>query len=267
MVEQLDNAVQSDKAKQPNDFLGRLFKFLSFNAPYWNFCITFGLAMSSSIILIYLLNYLHISTISLDFTSIVLIFALSAILSTFVLMFYGGFTDEKLNQDEMRHTFAASLLIGFIILALGTLINVNLKDNTIVAAYIQMVGVIVGFYFGHKSAIQSHEANSTETNSKGVNSSEANSKGAKSSEAKSSEANSKGTTSIVTSSDGTTSTGMMTARSTNEGTYKFGYPNPRKMNPEIPILGFKTTRYQITAYPTTEYPTTECPTAECPTTE
>ena len=134
------------------NIIEKILDYLKQNSPFWNFCVTFGLAIVSTMILLYFLIYFHVSTISLDFTSIIFIFALAAILSTFVLMFYGGFTDEKLNQDEMRHTFAASLLIGFIILTLGTLINSNLQDNTIVSAYIQMVGVVVGFYFGHKSA-------------------------------------------------------------------------------------------------------------------
>lgn len=276
MVEQSNNTAQSNKATQSNnaaqsnDFIGRFFNILSLNTPFWNFCFTFGLAMMFSIILIYFLNYFHISTISLDFTSIVYIFALAAILSTFVLMFYGGFADEKFNQDEMRHTFAASLLMGFIILALGTLINVNLKDNTLVAAYIQMVGVVVGFYFGHKTAVQAQVDSSKISSSGGIsskpNSSEDDSSKPNSSVTNSSYANSKGTISTGTSSDETISKGVIAARSTTLGTYNIGYPNSRNGNPEIPNVGFKTTRYLITAYPTTEYPTTEYPTPEYSTT-
>lgn len=234
----------SSKTESSDDSREKILGIFRLEAPFGSFCVTFGLSMVSSVVILFFFHYFQITTEPLDFSSIVYIFAISAVLSTFVLMFYGGFADkEELNQDEMRHIFAASLLIGFIILTLGAIINVNLKDNTIVAAYIQMVGVIVGFYFGHKSAIQSQvKSTRTPTAKKGVID-----KGVKGNGTIGKQVTGKAVT-------GKAVIGKAATRKAVTGKTVFGDLISGNTASEIPTVKYQTTGYPVSKYQTTEYP-------------
>jgi len=74
-----------------------------------------------------------------------------------VLLVFGGLlalgymTNKDLNRGEMRRTIAGTLVVGFTILVFLSLFY-EFKNAEIVTAYIQIVGVVIGFYFGTRSA-------------------------------------------------------------------------------------------------------------------
>jgi hypothetical protein len=86
----------------------------------------------------------------------VYIIALVTILIIFVfggLMYAGYKADADLNKGEMRRAIAGTFSVGFIILMLLS-INYSFDENKeIVTTYIQLVGVVIGFYFGTRTAL------------------------------------------------------------------------------------------------------------------
>ncbi len=79
-----------------------------------------------------------------------------------VLLVFGGLValgymkNKDLNRGEMRRTIAGTLLVGFTILVFLSLVY-DFKNVEIVTAYIQIVGVVIGFYFGTRSALGNKE--------------------------------------------------------------------------------------------------------------
>jgi hypothetical protein len=65
--------------------------------------------------------------------------------------------DGKLDQGEMRRAIAGTFVVGFTIL-MFILSAYDIRNKDIINAYVQMVGVIVGFYFGAKTAMARTEA-------------------------------------------------------------------------------------------------------------
>ncbi|HPJ30568.1 MAG TPA: hypothetical protein PLZ42_04180 [Methanothrix sp.] len=70
------------------------------------------------------------------------------------LIFLGCLADQTLSKGELRRAVAGSLVLAFTILALFSIVmgeEVGI-GREIVIAYIQLVGIAVGFYFGAKTA-------------------------------------------------------------------------------------------------------------------
>lgn len=78
------------------------------------------------------------------------------------LMYAGYKADADLNKGEMRRAIAGTFSVGFIILMLLSL-NYSFDQNKeIVTTYIQLVGVVIGFYFGTRTALSASKS-TTET--------------------------------------------------------------------------------------------------------
>jgi len=79
--------------------------------------------------------------------------AIIIIAVVFLLLIYMGCAvDGSLDQGEMRRAIAGTFVLGFTILIFFLALH-PIKNNELVTAYLQMVGVIIGFYFGAKTAL------------------------------------------------------------------------------------------------------------------
>lgn len=69
-----------------------------------------------------------------------------------LLIVLGYYTKEKgsFDRGEMRRAIAGTFVVGFTVLMVLCLIF-NIQRNEVVIAYIELVGIIVGFYFGQRS--------------------------------------------------------------------------------------------------------------------
>lgn len=70
------------------------------------------------------------------------------------LIFLGFLADQNLSKGELRRAVAGSLVLAFTILALFSIVmgdEIGIGKE-IVIAYIQLVGIAIGFYFGAKTA-------------------------------------------------------------------------------------------------------------------
>ena len=80
----------------------------------------------------------------------------------FLLLIYLGFAvDGTLDQGEMRRAIAGTFVLGFTML-IFFLARYDIANKDVVTAYLQMVGVIVGFYFGAKTALEGTSSGSSE---------------------------------------------------------------------------------------------------------
>lgn len=80
----------------------------------------------------------------------------------FILLIYMGCgVDGTLDQGEMRRTIAGTFVLGFTMLIFFLAIY-DVKNKDVVTAYLQMVGVIVGFYFGAKTALMGTSTGTSE---------------------------------------------------------------------------------------------------------
>ena len=78
--------------------------------------------------------------------------AIVAILAAFVLLICLGYrADKKLDKGEMRRAIAGTFVVGFSIIAILSFVSGVLREH-IVTAYIELVGIVIGFYFGQKAA-------------------------------------------------------------------------------------------------------------------
>lgn len=85
------------------------------------------------------------------------------------LIYLGSVRDGSLSKGELRRAIAGTLTIAFTLLAFFAMMNE--KDEVgkeIVIAYIQLVGISVGFYFGAKTA-ERDEKKPTDSNNPGNN--------------------------------------------------------------------------------------------------
>ena len=81
------------------------------------------------------------------------IIAAIVILAAFALLIYVGVkADEKLNKGEMRRAIAGTFVVGFTVLLILSLTYDCGYQREIVMMYIELVGIIVGFYFGQRAA-------------------------------------------------------------------------------------------------------------------
>ena len=70
-----------------------------------------------------------------------------------MILYLGWREDHKLDKGEMRRAIAGTFVIGFTILTILCL-NYGIYQTEILAAYIQLVGIVIGFYFGAKTAVE-----------------------------------------------------------------------------------------------------------------
>lgn len=68
------------------------------------------------------------------------------------ILIMGYSADKDLNKGEMRRAIAGTFVIGFTFLLLLSIFY-EFKNKDIVTAYIQMTGVVIGFYFGTRSIL------------------------------------------------------------------------------------------------------------------
>ena len=76
------------------------------------------------------------------------------------LIFLGCMKDGTLSKGELRRAVAGSLTLAFTLLALFAMVMDEKEGEIgkeIVIAYIQLVGIAVGFYFGAKTAEREEE--------------------------------------------------------------------------------------------------------------
>ena len=82
------------------------------------------------------------------------LFAGIVFLGVFVFLVWLGYkADNKLDKGEMRRAIAGMLSVGFGILLILSLVY-NIYPKQVVTAYIQLVGIVIGFYFGSKTATE-----------------------------------------------------------------------------------------------------------------
>ncbi len=92
-----------------------------------------------------------------------MIFVVSAILGIFVLLIALGYrADKNLNKGEMRRAIAGTLVIGFVILVFLSLYY-EISNQPLVIAFIELVGIVVGFYFGSKTVTEKKEVEEKKT--------------------------------------------------------------------------------------------------------
>ncbi|HJH25977.1 MAG TPA: hypothetical protein C5S37_04200 [Methanophagales archaeon] len=92
-----------------------------------------------------------------------IIFVVSAILGIFVLLIALGYrADKDLNKGEMRRAIAGTLVIGFVILVFLSLCY-EISNQPLVIAFIELVGIVVGFYFGSKTVAEKREVEEKKT--------------------------------------------------------------------------------------------------------
>lgn len=68
-----------------------------------------------------------------------------------MILYLGWREDHKLDKGEMRRAIAGTFVIGFTILTILCL-NYRIYQTEILLAYIELVGIVIGFYFGAKTA-------------------------------------------------------------------------------------------------------------------
>ncbi len=78
-----------------------------------------------------------------------------------LLIYMGCAVDGTLDQGEMRRAIAGTFVLGFTML-IFFLARYDIQNKDVVAAYLQMVGVIVGFYFGAKTALMGTSTGTSE---------------------------------------------------------------------------------------------------------
>ena len=80
------------------------------------------------------------------------IVAAIVVLIAFALLIYAGVrADKELNKGEMRRAIAGTFVVGFTVLMILSL-HYGIYQSEIIVAYIEFVGIVIGFYFGQRSA-------------------------------------------------------------------------------------------------------------------
>ncbi|MCK4734989.1 MAG: hypothetical protein KAT65_21230 [Methanophagales archaeon] len=83
---------------------------------------------------------------------VVVIVAAIVILAAFVWLIRLGYSaDKELEKGELRRAIAGTFVVGFSIIAFLSYVSGVLRVQ-IVTAYIELVGIIIGFYFGQRAA-------------------------------------------------------------------------------------------------------------------
>ena len=68
-----------------------------------------------------------------------------------LLIVIGFLADRNLNMGEMRRAIAGTFVVGFTMLMILSL-HYGFYQSEIITAYIEFVGIVVGFYFGQRAA-------------------------------------------------------------------------------------------------------------------
>lgn len=71
------------------------------------------------------------------------------------MILLGWWKDHKLNKGEMRRAIAGTFVVGFMILTVSSCIGFDICRNEIIQAYIQLTFIVVGIYFGARTAATS----------------------------------------------------------------------------------------------------------------
>ena len=74
----------------------------------------------------------------------------------FIMIFLGYLVDRNLNKGEMRRAIAGSFVVGFSILMFLSLIC-DFSENQIITMYVQIAGIVIGFYFGSRTVGEKKE--------------------------------------------------------------------------------------------------------------
>ncbi len=69
------------------------------------------------------------------------------------ILILGWLKDRNLDKGEMRRAIAGTFVIGFTILMILCL-SFNIYQKEVIIAYIELVGIVIGFYFGAKTAAE-----------------------------------------------------------------------------------------------------------------
>ena len=84
----------------------------------------------------------------------VAIFAGLVILAVFVMLIILGFkADKQLDKGEMRRAIAGTFVVGFTILLI-LCFTYGIYQTEVIIAYIELTGIVVGFYFGTRTAAE-----------------------------------------------------------------------------------------------------------------
>ncbi len=84
----------------------------------------------------------------------VLCILVGVVVGTFAALILIGYKNDKaLNKGEMRRAIAGSFVVGFTVLVILSAWY-EFESNNLVTAYIQLAGVVIGFYFGSKTALE-----------------------------------------------------------------------------------------------------------------
>ncbi len=85
--------------------------------------------------------------------TIVIVVACLIICAFIGILFLGWWKDRNLDKGEMRRAIAGTFVIGFTILMILCL-SFNIYQKEVIIAYIELVGIVIGFYFGAKTAAE-----------------------------------------------------------------------------------------------------------------
>ncbi len=78
--------------------------------------------------------------------------AIFVILIAFAILVYVGVRGgNNLDKGGLRRAIAGTFVVGFSILAILSFVFGILREH-IITAYIELVGIVIGFYFGQRSA-------------------------------------------------------------------------------------------------------------------
>ncbi len=69
------------------------------------------------------------------------------------ILILGWLKDRNLDKGEMRRAIAGTFVIGFTVLMILCL-SFNIYQKEVIIAYIELVGIVIGFYFGAKTAAE-----------------------------------------------------------------------------------------------------------------
>jgi hypothetical protein len=73
-----------------------------------------------------------------------------------ILLALGYRTNRDLDHGEMRRTIAGTLIFGFTAIVFLSL-KYDFRNEDLINSYIQLVGVVIGFYFGTRAVMEKQE--------------------------------------------------------------------------------------------------------------
>jgi len=84
----------------------------------------------------------------------VLCILIGVVVGTFAVLIIIGYKNDKaLDRGELRRAIAGSFVVGFTVLVILSAWY-EFGSNNLVTAYIQLAGVVIGFYFGSRTALE-----------------------------------------------------------------------------------------------------------------